>query len=208
MKMKKYVVGFVAGVLVGSMSVGAFAATGLQTIKATYKNIKVAVNNSVVALKDANGKTVEPFVSNGTTYLPVRGVATALGQEVSWDASTNTVYIGKQPTKTPSSTSSTVSQEYKNALKSAQDYSEMFHMSKQALYDQLTSEYGGKFPADAAQYAVDNVNADWNYNALKSAETYYKDMSMSKDRVYDQLTSQYGGKFTAEQAQYAVDHLA
>lgn len=97
MKIKKYVVGFVAGVLVGSMSVGAFAATGSQTIKATYKNIKVAVNNSVVALKDANGKTVEPFVVNGTTYLPVRGVATALGQEVSWDASTNTVYIGEQP---------------------------------------------------------------------------------------------------------------
>lgn len=103
--MKKYVAGFTAGLLVGSMTVGAFAATGSQNIRATYKNIKVAVNNTVVSLKDAQGRTVEPFVYNGTTYLPVRGVATALGQQVSWDTSTNTVYVGEQPTKAPASKS-------------------------------------------------------------------------------------------------------
>lgn len=103
--MKKYVIGFTTGLLVGTMTVGAFAATGSQNIRATYKNIKVAVNNTVVSLKDAQGRTVEPFVYNGTTYLPVRGVATALGQQVSWDASTNTVYVGEQPTKAPASKS-------------------------------------------------------------------------------------------------------
>lgn len=103
--MKKYVIGFTTGLLVGTMTVGAFAATGSQNIRATYKDIKVAVNNTVVSLKDAQGRTVEPFVYNGTTYLPVRGVATALGQQVSWDASTNTVYVGEQPTKAPVSKS-------------------------------------------------------------------------------------------------------
>lgn len=103
--MKKYVIGFTTGLLIGSMTAGAFAATGSQNIRATYKNIKVAVNNTVVSLKDAQGRTVEPFVYNGTTYLPVRGVATALGQQVSWDASTNTVYVGEQPTKAPASKS-------------------------------------------------------------------------------------------------------
>ena len=103
--MKKYVIGFATGLLVGTMTVGAFAATGSQNIRATYKDIKVAVNNTVVSLKDAQGRTVEPFVYNGTTYLPVRGVATALGQQVSWDASTNTVYVGEQPTKAPASKS-------------------------------------------------------------------------------------------------------
>ena len=103
--MKKYVIGFTTGLLVGTMTVGAFAATGSQNIRATYKDIKVAVNNTVVSLKDAQGRTVEPFVYNGTTYLPVRGVATALGQQVSWDASTNTVYVGEQPTKAPASKS-------------------------------------------------------------------------------------------------------
>lgn len=31
------------------------------------------------------------------------------------------------------------------------------HMSKYALYDQLTSEYGEKFTQQDAQYAIDNL---------------------------------------------------
>lgn len=100
-----------------------------------------------------------------------------------------------------------VSTEYKNALKSAQNYSDMMHMSKAELYDQLTSEYGDRFPVDAAQYAVDNVEADFKQNALESAKTYYEMMSMSKQAIYDQLISEYGDKFTAEEAQYAIDNL-
>ena len=37
---------------------------------------------------------MEPFASNGTTYLPVRAVAGALGENVHWDGAINTVYIG------------------------------------------------------------------------------------------------------------------
>ena len=55
----------------------------------------------------------------------------------------------------------TVPQEYKNALAKAEQYNEWAHMSKQGLYDQLTSEYGEAFPADAAQYAIDNLQADY-----------------------------------------------
>lgn len=80
-------------------------------------------------------------------------------------------------------------------------------MSKQGIYDQLTSEYGEKFPADAAQYAIDNMSADWNANALQKAKTYQKSMSMSKSAIYDQLISEYGEKFTKDEAQYAIDHL-
>lgn len=100
-----------------------------------------------------------------------------------------------------------VSVEYLNALAQAQTYSDQMHMSKKGLYDQLTSEYGGQFEADAAQYAIDNVDADWNANALAQAKTYQATMSMSKNAVYDQLISEYGGQFTAEEAQYAIDNL-
>lgn len=82
------------------------------------------------------------------------------------------------------------------------------HMSKQGIYEQLTSEYGEGFEADAAQYAIDNVKADWNQNALAKAKSYQQSMSMSKNAIYDQLTSEYGEKFTKEEAQYAIDNLA
>ena len=97
--------------------------------------------------------------------------------------------------------------EFQNALKQAETYSEMMNMSKQAIFDQLTSEYGGRFDDDAAQYAIDNLNADYKKNALESAKTYQNMMSMSKGAIYDQLVSEYGGQFTAEEAQYAIDHL-
>ena len=81
------------------------------------------------------------------------------------------------------------------------------HMSKRGIFDQLTSEYGEKFTEDEAQYAVDNVEADWNENALLKAKDYQESMNMSNSAIYDQLTSDYGEKFTKEEAQYAVDHL-
>ena len=107
-----------------------------------------------------------------------------------------TYSLGKEP-----------SNEYKNALKKAEAYSNTMYMSKKGIYAQLTSEYGEKFPADAAQYAIDNMTADFKANALKKAKTYQETMSMSTSAIYDQLVSEYGEKFTAEEAQYAIDHL-
>lgn len=99
------------------------------------------------------------------------------------------------------------SAEYLNALKKAESYSKLMHMSKKAIYDQLTSEYGEQFPADAAQYAIDNMTADWYANALEKAKSYRDTMNMSKNAIYDQLISEYGEQFTADEAQYAVDHM-
>lgn len=96
---------------------------------------------------------------------------------------------------------------YKSALRKAEQYSELMHMSKKGIYSQLTSEYGEQFDTEAAQYAVDHIEADWNANALEKAKTYQDTMAMSPRDIYDQLVSEYGEQFTVEEAQYAVDHL-
>lgn len=97
--------------------------------------------------------------------------------------------------------------EYKSALNKASSYANTMNMSKLGVYDQLVSEYGEQFSADAAQYAIDNVKADWNVNALVKAKTYQDTMSMSPAAIHDQLTSQYGEKFTQAEADYAIQHL-
>lgn len=107
----------------------------------------------------------------------------------------------------PPAEDESVPKEYRSALNKAMVYSDMMHMSKTGIYDQLTSEYGDKFSMEAAQYATDNMQADWNANALASAKNYVKTMYMSKAGVYDQLISEYGDKFTPEEAQYAIDNL-
>ena len=117
-----------------------------------------------------------------------------------------------QPAKTESTTKTeekkdNVPAEYKSALSQATSYANTMHMSKQGVYDQLVSEFGGKFSAAAAQYGVDNVKADWNANALAKAKDYQKTMSLSPAAIHDQLTSSAGEKFTTAEADYAIAHL-
>lgn len=97
--------------------------------------------------------------------------------------------------------------DYKNALIKAQSYSDTMHMSKAGIYNQLTSEYGEKFPAEAADYAIENLNADYNMNALEKAKSYSDEQYMSKMGIYNQLISEYGEQFTESEAQYAIDNL-
>jgi hypothetical protein len=112
------------------------------------------------------------------------------------------------PSVTKTETSkATVPAEYRSALNKAGSYANVMHMSKRGVYDQLTSEYGEKFSAPAAQYAIDNVKADWNANALAKARTYQNTMSMSPAAIRDQLVSEHGEKFTQSEADYAIQHL-
>ena len=102
--------------------------------------------------------------------------------------------LGKEPTT-----------EEKNALRKAETYSSIMHMSKKGIYNQLTSSAEG-FTKESAQYAIDNIDADWNKNALEKAKTYQQTLSMSKQGIYNQLISSVEG-FTKSEAQYAIDHL-
>lgn len=97
--------------------------------------------------------------------------------------------------------------EYKSALAKATQYANTQNMSKQGVFDQLTSQYGEQFSAAAAQYAIDNVIADWKANALAKAKQYQSQQSMSPAAIRDQLTSTYGEKFTKAEADYAIQHL-
>lgn len=109
-----------------------------------------------------------------------------------------------EPTKPPAPA---VPSEHAAALRKAESYLKFTGFSKQGLYDQLTSEYGEEFPPEAAQYAIDNVEADWKEQALKKAISYRDTMSMSKKAIREQLVSEYGEKFTAEEADYAIANL-
>ncbi|MDP4096237.1 copper amine oxidase N-terminal domain-containing protein [Paenibacillus sp. P96] len=66
-----------------------YAAQATKTIKAVYNNIAIVYNGNTVP-SDAS---TEPFMINGTTYLPLRMVGTALDKKVTWDGSNKRVVI-------------------------------------------------------------------------------------------------------------------
>ena len=98
---KKHITAAIAFILVGiTLVCGTAIATGArrtETIDATYDNIKIVVDGLTIDPEDANGNKVEPFIYNGTTYLPVRAVGEAFGKQVSWDGVEKIVYLGPKP---------------------------------------------------------------------------------------------------------------
>lgn len=99
--MKKEIKGFMMGAVTTAF-ISAAVFTGFadpigKAINAVYNNIKLYVDGKLVQPKDAKGNDIEPFIYNGTTYLPVRAVSEALGKPVSWDGESNSVYVGNKP---------------------------------------------------------------------------------------------------------------
>ena len=97
--------------------------------------------------------------------------------------------------------------EYEQALKSAQNYVDTLHFSRQGLKQQLTSEYGSGFSEEAAEYALEHVDVDYKQEAVEAAESYLDTMSFSREGLKQQLTSEYGSGFTEEEAEYALDQV-
>lgn len=95
--MKKQFRGFfmgVASILVIMLSVGtAYAAATGVSIPVVYDNIKVLLNGNELKLTDVTGKTVEPFIYDGTTYLPLRAIAESFNKTVVWDAQARHVLL-------------------------------------------------------------------------------------------------------------------
>ncbi|MBR5270972.1 MAG: NPCBM/NEW2 domain-containing protein [Clostridia bacterium] len=93
--MRKRLQGLIVGLLIVASITGGvvFAKSKTQMIEVFYNNIKVYKDNVLCELKDANGTVIEPFIYNGTTYMPVRGTANLADMEVTWDGQTQSVYL-------------------------------------------------------------------------------------------------------------------
>ena len=142
------------------------------------------------------------------TRSQLTAILAVLETRLGWDHPlTQAVAHARDEATPPEPTTAAIPTEYKSALRQAQSYLDYTPFSQAGLYDQLTSQYGGQFSPEAAQYAVDNVGADWNQQALRAAIQYQEVMAMSPSAIWDQLISEYGGKFTTEQADYAIANL-
>jgi len=65
----------------------AFADGTFKNLKAWFGDIKIFVNNKQVQMD------VQPFIVDGTTYVPVRALSNILNQEVAWDGTNRRIDI-------------------------------------------------------------------------------------------------------------------
>lgn len=132
-KMKYVTLGFIIGSVVGSVT-PTLARNGAMQIQAVFKNIRVCVDGVEMTPRDSAGQVIEPFIYNGTTYLPLRAIGEAVGKEVTWDGSSNTVYLGK------SGQTNYLGQQVKS-YKLDRTKEGTVTMAGQKYYNSLTTEY-------------------------------------------------------------------
>lgn len=86
------------GFFAGLLTAGLLLALGLTALAAgrtitVDDGIRITFNGTAFTPKDANGKPVELFTYNGTTYAPLRAICEAAGLEVGYDAATRTAQV-------------------------------------------------------------------------------------------------------------------
>ena len=100
-EIKGIVKGFVLAIFVMSLAVTALAAT--KNIEVS-SGIKLTINGAAFVPKDVNGKEVEVFSYNGTTYVPIRAISEAFNKNVAWQGETSTVAITNKSINTVTGT--------------------------------------------------------------------------------------------------------
>ena len=93
--MKRIICLILVLVMFAGLAMPAAAVLKTEYVFVNYRAIKLFVNGEEIVPCDGAGTTVEPFImsSTGTTYLPLRAVAQALGLNVHWDGDANTVSL-------------------------------------------------------------------------------------------------------------------
>lgn len=99
----------------------------------------------------------------------------------------------------------------RNAVKTALNYIDLMAFSRQGLLDQMSSEYGDRYPKEDAEFAISYVEknnmVDWDAEAVQCAQNYLDLMAFSRDGLIDQMSSESGDKFTRQQAEYAASQV-
>lgn len=155
----------------------------------------------IAALLGVNSKDRPAY--DVTTTSAEEFVADYESSETNYSEETEipTEAISEEETELETEKHDSVPLEYINALNKAKNYLEYSNFSKEGLRGQLEYE---KFTDKAVNYAIENINADWEKQALGKAASYLESSAFSKERLYDQLIYE---KFTENEARYGVDNI-
>ena len=149
---KGFISGFITSVLILGLVGGGIAANYQKQATLNYRNIKITVDGSTVTPKDANGNTVEPFIIDGTTYLPVRAVASAVGYDVEWDSNSSTVKLTSEENVTSDS----------NSASSGNNYSRTNPAPVGTAQTVTVNEYWGSYTATVTLVETIRGQSAWN----------------------------------------------
>ncbi|HHU70075.1 MAG TPA: copper amine oxidase N-terminal domain-containing protein [Thermoanaerobacterales bacterium] len=183
------------------------ATSATKKIDALYQNIKIIVNGKQAAA------TPEPFIYDGTTYVPIRLVSEALGATVNWDGVNKKVIVDlktEDPVSKQELESLRMQGYYKDSeiarlTKELEDLKKKIEEEEEAaskykdLEDFLDDEYSRwnkisfKYYVDEYRKSVeliiefdyDKYGDRWESLRERDIENWLKDIYDAADEIYD-----------------------
>ncbi len=165
------------GIALSSTALNAASLT--KTLKAVYSNIAISYNGQLKPL------SAEPFMVNGTTYVPLRAVSEIMGANVNW--ANNTVYISSQASSTVSSQQEIAAKNFeiaslKQQLDLAKRELELYKGTGTDGSNLTNTSLSSTLSKIEKEYASDH-NIDWEFN-LKLVSSRLE-LTVSYDSRYD-----------------------
>ncbi len=172
--MKKLITGILIGIILGSM--GAYAASEIIATQASYP---VIVNGNKFTSSN-------PVLNvNGTTYLPLRDTANALGTKIAWNNDLKRVEIGMMPNIKPKKTDNNVTLSFDNIKRATPDQYVgrfnnegcIFVVGDLSVTNNETEPIEFKMSDVSFNYKIKNSSGLWNEIKGKHPDGIFKDGS-------------------------------
>lgn len=186
---------------------GAFAANTYQKSINVEYGISLSINGQTPRLTDVNGKTVQPFVYDGTTYVPIRAVAENLGANISYDGNANKASL------VSSNQSSGISEQDIQIISAIEDMEDISnaYISISNGYSTICSAILSDYPYDSSISSLNSIISDAQ-KAVQSLKSRLKTLSpYMVSGMYDDLSENIvlleDCISTAEVCQNIVSHL-
>ena len=95
-EMKQRMQGMVMGILATILLLGTVTAfsADTRTIEATFGNFRTYLFDQEFTVRNTQGEVLQPFMYNGSLYLPAEAILHAMGENASWDATTGVFRFG------------------------------------------------------------------------------------------------------------------
>jgi hypothetical protein len=172
-----------------SLSLNVFGAGTLTQIT-VYLNtgIKVMLNGKAFEPADPDdGTKLVPITYRGSTYLPMRAVAEAAGIKVTWDANTETAYLGE--------VGGDISKDSVSYIKASPDFvyngNKTYRLSSRTPEELKTSDgtqFSFGYVTGGSRSVNMEVNTEFQYNKFK-ARIWAED-TLTKDDLQIQVVDE------------------
>lgn len=173
-KMRTILIGVLVVCAMGSTI---FAKSLSETAEIFYNNIKIYIDGAEIVPKDANGNTIEPFTMNGTTYLPVRAISNAFGQDVEWYGATQSIYIGKKDQTKPDNYLDRIQYSYLNTNTKDESLQSGYFGNKFEKIIGTVTDYQGKTYTNGYVMYMRNYSGDSSIKIEIPLNSQYKKLN-------------------------------